>query len=142
VSANAFAEAGGVGDTCRVKLDDYLDSFQHLLDHLRHQTAQETLVELIGQLRACTNVNDGYEFQQVLLSQILAVEEDRHAFRRAIKRMALGADGARPGDTGHEASEDRPRTAQSVSGRRRQARNARGEPPQEHVIGRTPRTAI
>ena len=67
VRANAFAEAGGVGDTCRVKLDDYLDSFQQVLDHPRHRAAQETLVELIRQLRACANVNEGYEFQQALL---------------------------------------------------------------------------
>ena len=85
-----FAKAGGVGDTYRVKLDDYLDSFQQVLDHPRHRAAQDTLVELIRQLRACTNVNEGYEFQQALLSQVLAVEEDRHAFRRAIKRMADG----------------------------------------------------
>jgi hypothetical protein len=90
VRPNAFAEARGVGDTCRVKLDDYLDSFQLVLDHPRHRAAQETLVGLIGQLRACTNVNEGHEFQEALLSQILAVEEDRHAFRGAIKRMAGG----------------------------------------------------
>lgn len=85
-----FAEAGGVGDTCRVKLDDYLDSFQQVLDHPRHRAAQETLVELITQLRACTNVNEGYEFQQALVSQTLAVERDHHGFRGAIKRMADG----------------------------------------------------
>ena len=88
--ANAFAEAGGVGDTCRVKLDDYLDSFEQVLDHPRHRAAQESLVELIRQLRACTNVDEGYEFQQALLSQVLAVEEDHHAFNRAVKRMASG----------------------------------------------------
>jgi hypothetical protein len=48
----AFANVGGVGDTGRVKLDDYLDSFQQVLDHPRHRAAQETLVELIRQLRA------------------------------------------------------------------------------------------
>jgi hypothetical protein len=41
-----------------VKLDDYLDSFQQVLDHPRHRAAQETLVELIRELRACTNVNE------------------------------------------------------------------------------------
>jgi len=61
--ANAFAKAGEVGDTCRAKLDDYLDSFQQVLDHPRHRAAQETLVELIRQLRACTNVNEGYEWE-------------------------------------------------------------------------------
>jgi hypothetical protein len=80
---------GGVGDTGRVKLD-YLDSFQQVLDHPRHRAAQETLVELIRQLRACANVDEGYEFQQALLAQVLAVEEDHHAFNRAVKRMANG----------------------------------------------------
>jgi len=73
-----------------VKLDDYLDSFQQVLDHPRHRAAQDTLVELIRQLRACTNVDEGYEFQQALLSRVLAVEEDRNAFSRAVKRMANG----------------------------------------------------
>jgi hypothetical protein len=73
-----------------VKLDDYLDSFQQVLDHPRHRAAQETLVELIRRLRACTNVDEGYEFQQALLGQILAVEKDRHAFRGVIKRMTAG----------------------------------------------------
>jgi len=73
-----------------VKLDDYLGSFEQVLDHPRHRAAQETLVELIRQLRACTNVDEGYEFQQALLSQVLAVEEDHHAFNRAVKRMASG----------------------------------------------------
>jgi hypothetical protein len=90
VRPNAFAEVGGVGETCRVKLDDYLDSFQQVLDHPRHRAAQETLVELIRRLRACTNVDEGYEFQQALLGQILAVEKDRHAFRGVIKRMTAG----------------------------------------------------
>ena len=73
-----------------MKLDDYLDSFQQVLDHPRHRAAQETLVELIRQLRACTDVDEGYEFQQALLAQVLAVEEDHHAFNRAVKRMANG----------------------------------------------------
>ena len=83
-SPTAFVNVGGVGDTGRVKLDDYLDSFQQVLDHPRHRAAQETLVELIGQLRACTNVDEGYEFQQALLAQVLAVEEDRRAFNGAV----------------------------------------------------------
>jgi len=67
-----------------------LDSFQQVLDHPRHRAAQDSLVELIRQLRACTNVYEGYEFQQALLSRVLAVEEDRNAFSRAVKRMANG----------------------------------------------------
>jgi hypothetical protein len=41
-TANAFAEGPVVGDTGRVKLDDYLDSGEQVLDHLRHRAAQET----------------------------------------------------------------------------------------------------
>ncbi len=88
--ANAFAEAGGVGDTCRVNLVDYLDSFQQVLDHPRHRAAQHSLVELIRQLRACTNVDEGYEFQSALLAHVLAAEENRHAFTWAVKRMIDG----------------------------------------------------
>jgi hypothetical protein len=88
--ANAFADVSGVSDTGRVKLDDYLDSGEQVLDHPRHRAAQETLVELIRQLRACTKVNEGYEFQQALLSQVLTVEQDHHAFNRAVKRMVGG----------------------------------------------------
>ena len=73
-----------------MKLVDYLDSFELVLDHPRHRAAQESLVKLIRQLRACANVRDGYEFQQELLSQVLAVEDDRNAFSRAVKRMAGG----------------------------------------------------
>jgi hypothetical protein len=58
--------------------------------HPKHQAAQETLANLIVQLRACANVKDGYEFQQALVNHILRVEEDRNAFSRAIKRMEQG----------------------------------------------------
>jgi hypothetical protein len=61
-----------------------------VLDHPRHRAAQEALVELIRQLRACTDVDEGHEFQQALLAQVPAVEEDHHAFKRAVKRMANG----------------------------------------------------
>jgi hypothetical protein len=88
--ANAFADVSEVGNTGRVKLDDYLDSGEQVLDHPRHRAAQETLVEQIRQLRACTNVNEGYEFQQALLSQVLTVEQDHQAFNRAVKRMVGG----------------------------------------------------
>jgi hypothetical protein len=58
-----FAGGPALGDAGRVKLDDYLDSFQQVLDHPRHRAAQDSLVELIRQLRACANVDAGYEFQ-------------------------------------------------------------------------------
>ena len=73
-----------------MKLLDYLDSAQQVLGHPRHQAAQGTLAELIGQLRACENVRGGYEFQQALLARVLAVEAARNEFSRAVKRMADG----------------------------------------------------
>lgn len=63
---------------------------EEVFGHPRHQHAQESLTELITQLRACANVNDGYEFQQALLAQILRVESDRNAFSKAVKRMRSG----------------------------------------------------
>jgi len=69
---------------------NYLDSAEQVLGHPRHQDAQRTVAELIGQLRACQNVKDGYEFQQALLAQVLAVETARNEFSRAVKRMAGG----------------------------------------------------
>lgn len=62
----------------------------NVFTHPRHQAAQKTLVELIEQLRACTSVDEGYEFQQALLAQVLAVEEDRNASSKAVKRMRAG----------------------------------------------------
>ena len=73
-----------------MNLVDYLDSFQQVLDHPRHRAAQDSLVELIRQLRACTNVDEGYEFQSALLAHVLAAEENRHAFTWAVKRMTDG----------------------------------------------------
>jgi hypothetical protein len=61
-----------------------------VLMHPRHHVAQHTLVELIEQLRACSNVDEGYAFQQVLLKEVLAVEEDRNALSWAVKRMHAG----------------------------------------------------
>ena len=58
--------------------------------HPRHQRAQESLPDLIAQLRACANVKDGYELQQELLAHILRVESDRNAFSKAVKRMRSG----------------------------------------------------
>lgn len=58
--------------------------------HPRHKGAQESLVQMIGQLRACTNVRDGYDFQHVLLARVLQVESDRNEFSAAVKRMRSG----------------------------------------------------
>lgn len=51
-----------------MKLVDYLDSFQQMLDHPRHRTAQDSLAELVRQLRAYTNVDEGDEFQRAWLA--------------------------------------------------------------------------
>lgn len=48
---------------------------------------QVTLAELITQLRACRNVNDGYEFQQKLLARLLAVEADRMSYHASRCRI-------------------------------------------------------
>ena len=50
----------------------------------------ETAGEPHQGLRACANVKDGYEFQQELLTRLLEVENDRHAFGRAAKRVRNG----------------------------------------------------
>jgi len=39
-----------------------------VLAHPRHLAAQPVLTGLIQQLRACVNIEDGYEFQQALLT--------------------------------------------------------------------------
>lgn len=73
-----------------MKLLDYIDSAQQVLGHPRHRAAQGSLAELIEQLRRCASVQDGYEFQQVLLGHVLAVEDARNACSWAVKRMASG----------------------------------------------------
>jgi hypothetical protein len=93
-----------------VKLLDYLDSAQQVLGHPRHQAAQVSLVELIEQLRACANVKDGYEFQQALLTHVLAVEDARNAFSWAVKRMADG----RPSTSRGTRTAGRPRSLSAV----------------------------
>jgi hypothetical protein len=60
---------------------------QDLLRHPRHEAAQRVLPELITQLRQCTSVEEGYEFQKALLDQVLVAETDRNGFSRAAKRM-------------------------------------------------------
>lgn len=87
-----------------MKLSDKRISPEEVLTHPRHQAAQRSLVALIEQLRACRNVRDGYEFQQVLLEHVLSVEADRNGFSRAVKRMADGkspqADAPQPQSNG------------------------------------------
>ncbi len=61
-----------------------------VLKHPRHEAAQKSLPELIMQLRQCANVQEGYDLQQELLDQVLAVETDRNALSQAVKRMRAG----------------------------------------------------
>ena len=61
-----------------------------MLKHPRQEAAQKSLPELILQLRQCANVQEGYELQQELLGQVLAVETDRNAFSQVVKRMRVG----------------------------------------------------
>jgi hypothetical protein len=60
---------------------------EEVLAHPRHQAAQQTLADLILQLRRCGSLKEGYEFQQELLKHRLAVDEDRLAFRGAARRV-------------------------------------------------------
>jgi hypothetical protein len=60
------------------------------MTHPRHEAAQKVLPELIIQLRACENVKEGYEFQQVLFDHINEVEQDRNEFSKAVKRIKHG----------------------------------------------------
>jgi hypothetical protein len=73
-----------------MKLADRVSGLEEMLWHPRHLAAQEPLANLITGLRACANVKDGYEFQQELLTRLLEVENDRHAFGRAAKRVRNG----------------------------------------------------
>lgn len=73
-----------------MRLLDNRISPDEVFTHPRHQGAQESLADLIAQLRACANVKDGYEFQQELLAHILRVESDRNAFSKAVKRTRSG----------------------------------------------------
>ena len=61
-----------------------------MLLHPRHEAAQKVLPELITQLRQCTNVEEGYEFQKALLDHVLVAETDRNGFSQAVKRMRAG----------------------------------------------------
>lgn len=67
-----------------------------VFSHPRHQAAQKLVADLIQQLRDCTNVEDGHTLQQALLDLVVAVEEDRNACSRAVKRFNDGK-GPQPG---------------------------------------------
>jgi hypothetical protein len=73
-----------------VRLSDRTSSPERVLAHPRHQATQAVLAQLIEQLRACTTVRDGYDFQMALLDQVLDVETDRNAFSQALKRLKVG----------------------------------------------------
>jgi hypothetical protein len=72
-----------------VRLLDY-ESPDQVYNHPRHQAAQQRLAELIVQLRLCSNINEGYDFQQALLAEVLMAETDRRAFARAAQRVRSG----------------------------------------------------
>lgn len=73
-----------------VKLFDPGFGPEEVLVHPRQQAAQADLVPLIERVRTCRSPQDGYELQQDLLRHIRAVESDRNAFSRAVKRMRDG----------------------------------------------------
>ncbi len=73
-----------------MRLSDEGVNLDAVLLHPRQLGALDTLAGLIEQLRACENVKDGYGFQQELLRLRLAADEDRMAFRQAVRRVRSG----------------------------------------------------
>ncbi|MEZ0107897.1 hypothetical protein ABH920_001889 [Catenulispora sp. EB89] len=63
---------------------------EEVLVHPRHQAAQQTLVALIEDLRACEGPADGFDFQQELLQRVLAADANRNAFSQAAKLVRKG----------------------------------------------------
>jgi hypothetical protein len=61
-----------------------------MLNHPRHQAAQQSLVELIQQLRAARNIEDGYALEQALLERRLEADESYLMYRRAAIRVRAG----------------------------------------------------
>jgi hypothetical protein len=73
-----------------MRLSDEGVNHDAVLLHPRQLAALGILAGLIGQLRACENVEDGYEFQQELLRRRVEVDEDGLEFRRAVRRIRGG----------------------------------------------------
>jgi hypothetical protein len=63
---------------------------EEVLAHPRQQVALQQIEGLIGQLRACSNIEEGYVFQKDLLARLLAVEQDFNALSQVVKRLAVG----------------------------------------------------
>jgi len=61
-----------------------------VLMHPEASGCQEILSQLIDQLRRCGSLQECYEFQDALLTRVLAVETDRNGFSQAVKRMKAG----------------------------------------------------
>jgi hypothetical protein len=80
----------GWAQTVGVKMLNPDDHVADAMMHPRHQAMQQELVPLVEQVRACRGGRDGYEAQAEILTRLLAVEDDRNAFSRAVKRMAKG----------------------------------------------------
>ena len=68
-----------------MKLSNPQFATEEVLAHPRHQAAQQTLVALIEQLRACEGPADGYALQKELLAQVLEADKNRNAFSQAVK---------------------------------------------------------
>jgi hypothetical protein len=61
-----------------------------IFNHPRHQAAQESLAQLIEQLRAARNIEDGYALQQALLDRRLEADKSFSASSQAAKRVRAG----------------------------------------------------
>jgi hypothetical protein len=84
---NPVATIPACADTDLVKLLADPSRADAIFTHPRHLAAQQTLAELITQLRAARNIDDGYELQQALLDQRLEADESYLAFRQAAIRV-------------------------------------------------------
>jgi hypothetical protein len=85
-----WLSAAAGSDTEQVKLLADEVAAGAILSHPRHQAAQQSLAELIEQLRAARNIEDGYEVQQALLERRLEADDTYFVYRRAAMRVRAG----------------------------------------------------
>ena len=70
--------------------DTALERANQVLRHPIHQEGIGTLVRLITALRQCRSAEDYYQFQQDLLTKVLAVQEHRAGCRRVASLLRQG----------------------------------------------------
>lgn len=67
-----------------------IDRANQILRHPLHQTTSAAIEQLIIHLRQCRNDEDYFEFQQDLLTRVLAVQAYRQECSRVQKRLMRG----------------------------------------------------